>query len=122
MKVENYTWRDGKHVLVTHELGQREIRFVLGPLPLGWLIACRKAGPDCHLVAAGILSSTGSQIETKIQKWVAVTELFGQALGLSRFRRYRAINGLEAVGLAEVKRKPNHAPRVRLVPWKKINA
>jgi hypothetical protein len=122
MKVENHTWRDGKHVPVTHELGQRGIRFVLGPLPLGWLIACRKAGPDCHLVAAGILSSTGSQIETKIQKLVAVTDLFGQALGLSRFRRYRAINGLEAVGLAEVKRTPNHAPRVRLVPWRETNA
>ena len=121
MEIETYAWRDGKHVLVTDKLQRREIRFVLGPLPLGWLIACRKAGPDCHLVAAGILSSTGRQIETGTQKWVIVSEVFGQALGLSRFRRYRAINGLEAVGLAEVKRTPNHAPRVRLVPWRETN-
>ena len=121
MEIETYAWRDGKHVLVTDKLERREIRFVLGPLPLGWLIACRKAGPDCHLVAAGILSSTGRQIETRTQKLVAVTDLFGQALGLSRFRRYQAIHGLEAAGLAEVERKPNRAPLVRLVPWRETN-
>ena len=98
MKVENYTWRNGKHVPISHGLERRKSRFVLGPLPLGWLIACRTAGPDCHLIAAGILSSGGNQIETKNQKWVVATELLGQALGLSRFRRYRAINALAGCG------------------------
>ncbi|MGE5562413.1 MAG: hypothetical protein ACM3ZV_03805, partial [Bacillota bacterium] len=66
----------------------------------GRLITCRQAGPDCDLIAAGILSSAGNHIEAKNQKWVVASELFGQALGLSRFRRYRAINALEAACLA----------------------
>lgn len=121
MQVIDYTWRDGRFVPISRKSKQENVRFAKGPIPIGWLLACRKAGPDCHLIAADILGRTGSRIDKPAQGWVMATESFGQKLGLSRFRRYRAINGLKTAGLAEVERKPNRAPRVRLVPWKGKN-
>jgi hypothetical protein len=52
-----------------------------------------------------------------MKRQVAIGDEFGKRLKLSRDQRRRAVAGLEAAGLIEVERKPNHAPRVRLVPW-----
>ena len=118
MQEEHYTWRNGKHVRVDGLNVAKIRRFVLGPVPMGWLLACRQAGPDCHLIAALILARTGTQIEAEHQKEVAVSEVFGKELQLSRYRRYRAVDDLAKAGLAVVKRDPNRSPTVRLIPWK----
>ena len=71
MKVEDYTWQNGKHVPISHGLERRKSRFVLGPLPPGWLIACRKAGPDVILSpqAFSVQRETRLKPKTKNGLW-----------------------------------------------------
>lgn len=84
---------------------------------LEWAQACDAAGPHCLVIALMLQGITGCRIDGE-QRWATISETFGQRLGLSRHQRTRTINCLEAAGLAEVVREPNHAPRVRLVAWK----
>jgi hypothetical protein len=96
---------------------KRKISFALGPVPLDWWVACDAAGPHSLSVALAVLSKTGQRLSGSMKRQVAIGDEFGRPLKLSKDQRRRAVAGLEAAGLIEVERRPNHAPRVRLVPW-----
>jgi hypothetical protein len=97
---------------------KRKRRFALGPIPWSWWTVCDAAAPHALSIALGILMETCRPIGRPLEEQIVVAEAFGRQLGLSPPQRRRAIAGLEAAGLIEVERKPNHAPRVRLVPWR----
>jgi hypothetical protein len=97
---------------------KRKAPFALGPLPLDWWVACDATGPHSLSVALAVLSKTGQRLSGSMKRQVAIGDEFGKRLKLSRDQRRRAVAGLEAAGLIEVERKPNHAPRVRLLPWR----
>ena len=90
---------------------------MLGPIPVGWAIACAAADSNCLILGLIILMKTGSRIARPATDYTVVSEEFGRQAGLSRNQRHRAVNALEAAGLAVVERWPNRAPRVRLKAW-----
>jgi hypothetical protein len=97
---------------------RKQQRFALGPIPLEWWLACKRADPNAIYLALGVLMVTGRNIHHPSGRWTAISETFGQQLDLSRDQRRRALVGLEAAGLMEVGRKSNHAPLARLRPWR----
>ena len=97
---------------------RKQRRFTLGPIPLEWWLACKRADPNALYLALGVLMVTGSKVHCPGGRWATISETFGQQLELSRDQRRRALAGLEAAGLMDVERKPNHAPRARLRPWR----
>jgi hypothetical protein len=103
---------------VTRRRRERTRRFVKGPLPLGWILACSQADANGILLAAAILMRTGRSIVDGDHPEVIVGDAVGKDLGLSRYQRHRAIRGLLAAGLIEANFKANRAPRVRLKPWR----
>ena len=96
---------------------KKQSRFALGPIPLGWWKACHQADSNGLSLALGLLMESCSRIDRPAERWVTVSETFGQQLGLSRNQRHRAVAGLEEADLIQVERKRNHAPLARLLPW-----
>jgi hypothetical protein len=97
---------------------RKQRRFTLGPIPLEWWLACKRADPNALYLALGVLMVTGSNVHCPGGRWATISETFGQQIELSRDQRRRALAGLEAAGLMDVERKPHHAPRARLRPWR----
>lgn len=95
----------------------KQAPFTKGPIPTTWVVACRNADINAIYVALEILRATHASIERPSPTWIAVTETFVGQLGLSRYLRNKAVDGLDKAGLAEVERVPNRAPRVRLRAW-----
>jgi hypothetical protein len=92
--------------------------FVLGPIPMGWVEACAASTPCALVIALKVLSLTGARVARPSNEFVAITEVFGKCLGISRFQRYRAIAAMEVAKLVVVERAPKRAPRIRLIAWK----
>src|SRR5512132_1417908 len=93
-------------------------QFALGPIPTRCQNACFTADPVGLHLAMGIIAHQKRRIDHPLQKWVVVGDILGGSLGLSRYQHHHAVDALETAGLVEVERKPNHAPRVKLIPWR----
>ena len=85
-------------------------------VPLLWMYRCMAAGPYCLGLAQEVSGRTCLRVDAPQQRWVKVTNAWGDRLGLSRDQRLRTIKQLEAAGLLKVKRVPNNAPEVKLIP------
>ena len=78
---------------------RKQRQFALGPIPLEWWLACKRADPNALYLALGVRMVTGTNIHRPSGRWTAISETFGQQLELSRDQRRRALAGLEAAGL-----------------------
>jgi DNA-binding transcriptional ArsR family regulator len=90
-------------------------RFVMGPLPMGWIGAAARCG-DAR--ALPVLLALKAKADAGRETWTKPPATVLQDLGVGRMARSRAIAALERAGLVEVRRRRGRPPLVRLVPWR----
>jgi hypothetical protein len=86
--------------------------FIKGPLPYDWVCAASRVTPIAGLVGVG-LWHVSALAESRTFR---VTNKVEELAFCSRRSLYRALNGLERVGLITVNRSRGHRPLVTLLP------